>query len=530
MACIQAECDSKRVVYNYFGEKKGLYCLAHKLANMVDITTKYCAFPECRKRRLYNICGKTAMYCKDHKSDIMVNRGITLCLEPGCESRPIFNYSNSKKGVYCFSHKKDLMIDVINKDCTVSGCIRKATYSLKGQVAQVCYDHKTDGMIRKTTRFCKHVGCSVSASFNFPGIKKGEFCNEHKLSGMINVIIPRCRYEGCEKYPTYNTIDKKTGIYCLTHKKDGMIPVSSLMCEHEGCRKRPTYGFTRCTHCVIHKIDGMIPTTNDLCIIEGCRIRASYNNMNTPKALYCNKHKSDTMVNVKDRHCIEEGCWKIPSFNVAGRKKGLYCYTHKKADMINVREKICETPMCMTQISSKYNGYCLNCFIHIYPDMPVSRNYKTKEKAVRDYISSVFPTYAWSFDRRIPGSLSYRKPDIVLDLCDHVIIIEVDENQHISYDCTCENKRLAELSLDISHRPLTFIRFNPDKYKDISGNIIKSCWGIDGNGILRVTKTTKENWEFRLSVLKDTIYYWISNISTKTIETIELFYDQAIST
>jgi hypothetical protein len=47
--------------------------------------------------------------------------------------------------------------------------------------------------------------------------------------------------------------------------------------------------------------------------------------------------------------------------------------------------------------------------------------------------------------------------------------IEIDENQHVAYDCSCENKRIMELSQDVGHRPIVFIRFNPDGYKDHKG-------------------------------------------------------------
>ncbi len=44
--------------------------------------------------------------------------------------------------------------------------------------------------------------------------------------------------------------------------------------------------------------------------------------------------------------------------------------------MINVISKICKTPLCYTHVQDKYEGYC---FIHTFPDKPVSRNYKTIE-------------------------------------------------------------------------------------------------------------------------------------------------------
>ena len=72
------------------------------------------------------------------------------------------------------------------------------------------------------------------------------------------------------------------------------------------------------------------------------------------------------------------------------------------------------------------------------------------------------------YDKKIQDGCSTRRPDLFLDLGYQIIIIEIDENQHIDYDCSCENKRIMELSQDVGHRPIVFIRFNPDDYKNIT--------------------------------------------------------------
>ena len=113
-----------------------------------------------------------------------------------------------------------------------------------------------------------------------------------------------------------------------------------------------------------------------------------------------------------------------------------------------------------------------------------------------------------------------------MDLIYQIVIIEVDENQHIDYDCSCENKRIMELSQDVRHRPIIFIRFNPDDYEK-NGIKITSCWGQDKKGICIVKKTKNNEWNQRLNVLEEHINYWITpkNKTNKTIETIQLFYD-----
>uniref|UniRef100_A0A6C0KLH2 Uncharacterized protein n=1 Tax=viral metagenome TaxID=1070528 RepID=A0A6C0KLH2_9ZZZZ len=175
----------------------------------------------------------------------------------------------------------------------------------------------------------------------------------------------------------------------------------------------------------------------------------------------------------------------------------------------------------------KYEGYCLSCFVHMYPDRPNARNYKTKERAVVESVLRTFPHFTWIDDKRVQDGCSARRPDLLLDLGYQVIIVEIDENQHRSYDCSCENKRLMQLSQDVEHRPIVFIRFNPDGYRTSMGPI-PSCWGYDGRGMCMIKRSKEEEWVERLKVLHDTIHYWTqeSNCTDKTVEVFHLFYDE----
>ena len=164
--------------------------------------------------------------------------------------------------------------------------------------------------------------------------------------------------------------------------------------------------------------------------------------------------------------------------------------------------------------------------MNLFPDKPVSRNYKTKEYAVVEHVKTRFPKSTWIADKIVNGGCSKRRPDLLLDLGYQIIIVEVDENQHVDYDCSCENKRIMELSQDLGHRPIVFIRFNPDDYER-NGININSCWGRNKKGINVVKKLKKNEWIERLNVLEQHINYWITpvNITNKTIEIIQLFYD-----
>jgi hypothetical protein len=231
------------------------------------------------------------------------------------------------------------------------------------------------------------------------------------------------------------------------------------------------------------------------------------------------------MVDVKHKKCLE--CEVIPTFNNEGQKKGLYCSTHKKEGMVDVLNKTCKSDWCsIIANNNKYDGYCLRCFIYLFPDKPVSRNYKTKEYSVIEFIKTKFPELDFIADKIITGGCSRRRPDLLLDMLYQIIIIEIDENQHTDYDCSCQNKRIMELSQDLGHRPIVFIRFNPDGYKK-DGKNITSCWGSDKNGICVVKKSKQKEWIERLNTLEEQIKYWIcpENMTDKTIETIHLYYD-----
>jgi len=174
----------------------------------------------------------------------------------------------------------------------------------------------------------------------------------------------------------------------------------------------------------------------------------------------------------------------------------------------------------------KYNGYCFRCCIYLFPEMNISKNYKTKEKNTTDYIISFYPELNWISDKKIENGCSKKRPDLLLDLGYQVIIIEIDENQHNKYDCSCENKRIMELSQDIGHRPIIFIRFNPDNYVNNKNVKIKSCWTITKiSGLIKIEN--KKQWNKRLECLKSQIDYWLSpeNKIEKTIEIVHLFYD-----
>jgi len=169
------------------------------------------------------------------------------------------------------------------------------------------------------------------------------------------------------------------------------------------------------------------------------------------------------------------------------------------------------------------------------PNCEITRNHKTKEKAVAEFLKRSFPQLKWICDKRISNTaLSRRRPDIYVDLGRFVLVVEVDENQHTVYDNSDENKRLQDLQRDIAGKKLMLFRFNPDQYINEEGDRTGSCWRKDKQGVCRIVSTKQREWNERLEILRSKIDFVYKLDESKcdkyifngtTIDVTELFFD-----
>ena len=455
----------------------------------------YCIDKNCNKYPSYNYIGNTKrLYCKTHKKNgMIITRKKKTCINNFCNIVPTFNYEDKKIAIYCSKHKKNGMIDIKNKKCL-------------------------------------YKNCKIRPHYNYSDKKKGLYCVKHKKYNMINIMSKRCLEINCIKQPTYNFNGEKKALYCYKHKKYNMINVKSIKCQENNCEKQPTYNFygeKKRLYCKTHKKDGMINISNNICLEKKCNIRPTYNYINEIKAIYCSKHKKDDMIDINHKKCKNDKCNIRPIYNYEDQKIAIYCSKHKKDGMIDIKNKRCKANYgCYTLANIKYKGYCSRCFQYLFPDEPITRNYKTKERDVVNFIKTEFNNYDWVADKKIADGCSKRRPDLYIDLGYQIIIIEIDEDQHNQYDCSCENKRLMEISQDFGHRPLVFIRFNPDKYTTLENKNNNSCWKIKRD-TGRCMISRKNEWKRRLNILKNQVSYWLNeeNKTNKTVEVVHLFFN-----
>ncbi len=205
--------------------------------------------------------------------------------------------------------------------------------------------------------------------------------------------------------------------------------------------------------------------------------------------------------------------------------------------MIDIRHKLCE--QCGdVRANAKYRGHCVRCFIHKFPDEPVARNYKTKERAVQDYLQEQFGAdRTLVFDQRVAPVVSAtgvhdtpcsaRRPDVFIDMGEYVVVVEIDEDQHESYDTTCESKRIMQIFADAGRRPLVVVRFNPDDYTDEHGRKVRTPWGIHKTtGVLIVRPSQREAWQKRLGALRDAVEAALETPPAKEVTLVHICYSQ----
>ncbi|KAG2424951.1 hypothetical protein HXX76_014109 [Chlamydomonas incerta] len=264
----------------------------------------------------------------------------------------------------------------------------------------------------------------------------------------------------------------------------------------------------------------MVDVKSPRCKQPGCTLRAAWGVSGTKTAEMCAKHgKEANMVDVKSPRCKHPGCTLSATWGVAGTKTAEMCAKHgKEANMVDVKSPRCKEAGCDTilgsSIAKKYGGMCFRCYYFNNPDEPVCRAYKSKEKRVVEVLAvadlglpdGISPV----LDKVVGGGCSRRRPDFLLDVHTHTIILEVDENQHRAYDSTCETKRLMELFCDLGSRPIVVVRFNPDKYTAADGTKHAACFQINRKlGVAKAGNTPE--WIHRSKYLLERMCHYVED-------------------
>jgi hypothetical protein len=494
--CFETNCK-KRGTFGLLNEQN-LYCKDHKTEEMIDLKNKNkkCKHSECKKQASYGIQGtKKREFCKYHKTSEMIDLQNRKCEHHGCNKLPTFGYSGLKDAKYCKDHKSEDMIDVknINKKCQYKDCKKRSHFGFKDQCAKYCFDHKEEGMQNLKSKKCQHQGCSKLPNY---GIITPIFCKIHKTDEMKDLKHKRCEFIGCEKRPNFgllgtnnatyckdhkpeNMIDlknKKCGFkgcftranfskkgekkkYCKTHKTDDMVEINRKKCEHPECKIRPSYGFPGTKYkkfCKAHMEEGMIDLLHPKCIHRNCKIRANYGKLFQNK-IHCASHKSKNEYENNHPKCEIKDCVNKPLYSDTNYPKR--CEIHQEKGDFNIIEIRCISCGILEFINNSI-GICNNCYLYNQKEI-----HKFKENETIDFLSKNGFKFV-STDKTVQNGCSKKRPDGIIDLGYLFICLEIDEDQHKSYACECEQGRMIQIHQDFGGSPVLFIRYNPDVYKD----------------------------------------------------------------
>lgn len=132
--------------------------------------------------------------------------------------------------------------------------------------------------------------------------------------------------------------------------------------------------------------------------------------------------------------------------------------------------------------NQKYRGFCTLCFANLHKDDPLVKNIKKKSKEIEwvNFLTNEPSLSIFKWNCNMPFYLpvdefctSKRRIDLWTVIDTIVLCIEIDENQHRSYDPRDEIERYNEIVGSSLQMKYLFIRINPDSYRK-DGRIIKT--------------------------------------------------------
>jgi hypothetical protein len=228
-------------------------------------------------------------------------------------------------------------------------------------------------------------------------------------------------------------------------------------------------------YCFDHKIDSMVDVKHKTCSIEICTTRPSYGYPGSSPS-FCSSHHPEGTISKSLKKCIfnEDGDCKEYATHGPDRKTLLRCEEHALPEDISLVERKCV--QCSRIDVLNKNNICVNFCSLEEADRVFKKLIKHKEESIGRLLTSEINHNLYSSDKIIDTSCTKRRPDFVYHFGTHVLIVEVDENQHNGYLCTAygdgkegklkgESIRMYQIGQCFDGLPILFLRYNPDTYK-----------------------------------------------------------------
>ncbi|QKE50220.1 hypothetical protein F-VV10_0100 [Faustovirus] len=443
-----------------FGIDKPLTCSEHKLPNYIDMTHKKCS--SCGKNAKFK-GENNSWFCKEHSINKIVEDKSSRkkCNAENCNDVAYYNIKGQPPN-YCNKHKAENMVD--SKCCIEDGCLKSAGFGNKGGKKEYCNTHKRNNMVYIGRKLCRHKGCDGTATYGEKDTKTRLYCAEHgKLYDNMVLIRPSC--EKCERPRVYGFDANLGATRCPDHKLEGMKKLIHRKCNHEGCTKTANFVDANGKFCGTHKPDS---AKKQKAKCQICKEEATRGPI-FGKLIRCLTHaeKNHLTKHKINPQCKGEKCKDKPVFGYKGTSNPEYCDTHKLENMVNIIERPCASCK-LTYLIPDGIDLCEFCYVG-------QKIVKEKEEHIKQLLDAKGVKYD-SYNKVVDINCSNKRPDFVIDYNTFFVIIEVDENQHKSYQRDCELTRMKQIHQSMGMDTL-FIRFNPDTYIDTCSKKIKSYSG-----------------------------------------------------
>ncbi len=461
------------------GSSKKEYCKAHSPPGYVDVAHKQCLYENCTIRPTYGAMeSRKVEYCRTHSPSGYVDVTSKQCLHENCTKQPHYGISGCRKSEYCKSHAPAGYFIVTNKQCLHENCTKQPIYGIRGsKKKEYCKSHAPLGYTDVVNKHCLHENCTKQPHYGIPGSLKVEYCKSHAPSGYTDVISKQCLHENCTIRPNYGTLRSRKREYCKAHSPSGYTYVANKQCLHENCITHPRYGITgnrNVEYCKSHAPLGYTDIVSKQCLHENCTTRPTYGIVGSKKREYCKSHAPPGYTDVVNKRCLHENCTTRAGYNKPGYSPD-FCVKHKTINMVIYplkygKDDMKECTYCLAEIHYS-DDYCPSCKQFNILGQTVKTH--AKELEIKVLLEANFDSDIFNHDKTVAGGCSRKRPDFLLTADWGNIVLEVDEFQHKrkTYPCECEITRMKEIYFDCGVKNLLFIRYNPDIYKTVTGEI-----------------------------------------------------------
>jgi hypothetical protein len=239
------------------------------------------------------------------------------------------------------------------------------------------------------------------------------------------------------------------------------------------------------------------------------------------------------MINVTSKRCCIDGCPIRASFGYEGEQCS-HCDAHKLEGMINVVLKPCLYAACTGYANRNCpEQYCMTCYLLLHPNNDLAKRYCAKERKVMgDFRAGLIEqgradlAEQLIFNKKIAGGESAKRPDCLVSLQTHNVLLEVDENQ-ASYHVDPVRDALLAKDGGGEFKPTAFLRLNPDGYIDSNGNRNQSVFEAVHPGTLLPYVSTERmsDYQRRINAMVKAFIHLCKHRPAEPITVQYLYFD-----